>query len=316
MFSVVIPVFNKRHTLARTVRTVLAQSFGDFELILVDDGSTDGGLETVADIADPRVRRLRQANAGPGPARNAGIRAAASDWVALLDGDDLWADDHLVELDRIRKRHAQAGLIGTASVIATLVRREAALLSLGGARNGRIAAIDLIAAFGRAERPLFTSSAALRRRAWHEVGGFGTAPTGEDRSLFVRLALAGPVAVSDRATAVAVYGTGGISDHRSSRPRARPPERLEDLAPSVRTLLAARPAAGEAQRRSIDLYVRCYLHWAVQEAVRAGDLATLRALRTLYSRPIRWRDSLPLAVGGLPEAAARKALRLLFPRPG
>ena len=252
MFSVVIPIFNKRHTLARTVGTVLAQTFGEFELILLDDGSSDGSLDTVADIADGRVRRLRQANQGPGLARNAAIAAARSPWVALLDGDDLWAPDHLAELDRIRRRHPDAGLIGTASLLAPLDRAQAALLGLGGARRGRIAAIDLIAAFGKAERPLFTSSAALLKPAWAAVGGFGDQPTGEDRNLFVRLALAGPVAVSDRATAVAVYRTGGISDRRASRPRARPPERLEDLAPSVRTLLGARGSVGEAQRRSID----------------------------------------------------------------
>ena len=316
MFSVVIPIFNKRHTLSRTVGCALAQTFDAFELILVDDGSSDGSLDAVAGINDPRVRRLRQANAGPGPARNAGIAAARSEWVALLDADDLWAPDHLAELDRIRCLYPDAGLIGTASAIATPQRAEAALLGLGGARSGRIAPIDLIAAFGRAERPLFTSSAALRKSAWQEAGGFRDHPTGQDRELFVRLALAGPVAVSDRATAVALYGTGGISDCRTQRPRPRPPERAEDLAPSVRTLLEAGESVCEARRRSIDLYVRCYLHWSVQEAALAGDLATLRALRTLYARPVGWLDKLPLAAGMLPDAAAQAALRLLYRRPG
>jgi hypothetical protein len=314
MFSVVIPIFNKRHTLPRTVEGALAQTFGAFELILVDDGSTDGSVDALAGIADERVRRFRQENAGPGPARNAGIAAARSDWVALLDADDLWAPDHLAELDRIRRRHPDALLIGTASAIATPGRAEAALLGLGGARQGRIAEIDLIAAFGRAERPLFTSSAALRKPAWEQAGGFRDHPTGQDRELFVRLALAGPVAVSDRATAVALTGTGGISDRRARKPRACPPERLEDLAPSVRTLIEARSSASEAQRRSIDRYLRCYLHWAVQEAAHAGDLATLRALRSLYAQPVGWLDKLPLAVGLLPDAIARRALRLLFLR--
>ena len=316
MFSVVIPIYNKRPTLARTVACALAQTFGDFELILVDDGSSDGSLDSVAGVADPRVRRLRQANAGPGPARNAGIAAARGDWVALLDADDLWAPDHLEELDRIRRRHPDAGLIGTASAIATPRRAEAALLGLGGARRGRIAQVDLIGAFGRAERPLFTSSAAVRKPALEAAGGFRDHPTGQDRELFVRLALAGPVAVSDRATAVALYRTGGISDRRMSGPRPRPPERLEDLAPSVRTLLEAGAPARAAHGRSIDSYVRCYLHWSVQEAARTADVATLRALRTLYARPVHWRDRLPLAAGRLPEAAARRALRLLFPRRG
>jgi glycosyltransferase involved in cell wall biosynthesis len=312
MFSVVIPIFNKRHTLPRTLKCALAQTFGGFEIILVDDGSSDGSLDAVAGVGDGRVRRLSQANAGPGPARNAGIAAARNDWVALLDADDLWAPDHLAELDRIRRRRPEAVLIGTASAIATPGRAEAALLGLGGARRGRIEAIDLIAAFGRAERPLFTSSAALPKSAWEKAGGFRDHPTGQDREFFVRLALAGPVAVSDRATAVALYGTGGISDRRTRRPRACPPACLADLAPSVRTLLDARPSAGEAQRRAIDRYVRCYLHWSVQEAARAGDVTTLRALRTLYERPVGWLDKLPLAAAMLPEAAARRALGAIY----
>src|ERR1051325_11534551 len=114
MFSVVVPLWNNRATVRETVASALAQHFADFELIVVDDGSTDGSVETLAGMDDPRLRIVRQANAGPGPARNAGIAAARADWIAFLDADDLWLPDHLAELDRVRTRFPDAGLIGTA----------------------------------------------------------------------------------------------------------------------------------------------------------------------------------------------------------
>lgn len=93
LVSVVMPVFNAQATLRRAVRSVLEQGFDKLELIVVDDGSTDGSVEILDQFAtcDTRVRLLRQpANAGVAEARNAGIRAATGTHVAFLDSDDWW----------------------------------------------------------------------------------------------------------------------------------------------------------------------------------------------------------------------------------
>lgn len=89
LFSVVIPVFNRRDLLRRTLDTVRAQTFTDFETIVVDDGSTDGTAEYLARSAG-RAQVIRQDNRGPGAARNAGVAHAAGSYVAFLDSDDLW----------------------------------------------------------------------------------------------------------------------------------------------------------------------------------------------------------------------------------
>jgi glycosyltransferase involved in cell wall biosynthesis len=95
--SVIIPLFNKAPYVERALASVIAQSFTDFEVIVVDDGSTDAGAQIVAAHNDPRVRLLKQDNAGPGAARNRGIDEARGELLAFLDADDEWAPDYLAE---------------------------------------------------------------------------------------------------------------------------------------------------------------------------------------------------------------------------
>jgi GT2 family glycosyltransferase len=88
-FSVVIPTYNRVRLLPRALQSVWAQRFTDYEVIVVDDGSTDGTNEYLQSLGT-KLRGIRQANRGPGAARNAGARAARGEYVAFLDSDDLW----------------------------------------------------------------------------------------------------------------------------------------------------------------------------------------------------------------------------------
>lgn len=94
--SVIVPLYNKRRTIGRTMESVLSQSFSDFELLIVDDGSTDGGADFVEEAyADPRVRVVRQANAGPAAARNHGAEVSSGALLTFLDADDDWRPEML-----------------------------------------------------------------------------------------------------------------------------------------------------------------------------------------------------------------------------
>jgi hypothetical protein len=96
--SVIVPLYNKAGYIDRCLDAILGQSFTDFELIVVNDGSTDGSEKAVErrlDPHDPRLRLVSQQNAGPGSARNHGVRLAQSPLVAFLDGDDSWDKDYL-----------------------------------------------------------------------------------------------------------------------------------------------------------------------------------------------------------------------------
>lgn len=93
--SIVIPLFNKEKTVARALASIAAQSVEDYEVLVVDDGSTDQGAAMVEAWKDPRVRLIRQANGGPGAARNTGWREARASLVAFLDADDEWESEYL-----------------------------------------------------------------------------------------------------------------------------------------------------------------------------------------------------------------------------
>lgn len=94
-FSVVIPTFNRAQTIRRAIDSVLNQSFKDFELIVVDDGSTDLTSEILESYENLKV--IKQKNKGVSAARNTGIRAAKGQWIALLDSDDEWLNDKLAK---------------------------------------------------------------------------------------------------------------------------------------------------------------------------------------------------------------------------
>lgn len=108
--SVVIPLYNKEDTIARTIDSVLTQSMGEFTLYIIDDGSTDTSCVIVDDYVDDRLVLIRQKNQGVSAARNRGIELAESGLIAFLDADDFWDEGMLVEMLRLRGKYASAGL--------------------------------------------------------------------------------------------------------------------------------------------------------------------------------------------------------------
>jgi GT2 family glycosyltransferase len=95
--SIVVPLYNKAPHVRRALDSIAAQTFSDFEVIVVDDGSTDDGAAIVANYGDSRVRLVRQPNAGPGAARNAGLAQTQGEFIAFLDADDAWLPTYLEE---------------------------------------------------------------------------------------------------------------------------------------------------------------------------------------------------------------------------
>lgn len=195
MISVIIPLYNKETTIKRTIESVLNQTFQDFEIVVIDDGSTDHSVEVVGAISDPRIRLINQPNAGVSAARNAGIMASRYDYVAFLDADDEWDSDFLETINSLISKFP------TASVFATNYRfsNQDNVITptiIRGLKTNEPSIIDNYFQIVSNSHPLVCSSAvAIRKEAIDSIGGFPKGiKAGEDLLTWARLASRYPVA--------------------------------------------------------------------------------------------------------------------------
>lgn len=114
MFTVVIPLYNKENSIRETLKSVLNQKFSDFEIIVVNDGSTDSSRANAAEIDDDRIKIIDQPNNGISHARNRAIRQSSFHYIAMIDADDLWEPEYLEEQYKMIMDFPEAGMWGTA----------------------------------------------------------------------------------------------------------------------------------------------------------------------------------------------------------
>lgn len=112
MISVIIPLYNKELIIEKSLHSVLSQDYDDFEVVIVNDGSTDKSAEIVKSIDDPRIRLIEQENGGPSKARNTGVKNAKGDWIVFLDADDEFLPGALKKFCNLIQNHPNVGMFG------------------------------------------------------------------------------------------------------------------------------------------------------------------------------------------------------------
>ena len=181
--SVIIPTYNRPHLLERAVQSVLHQTFRDFELVVVDDGSTDGTSElSLFNKIDPRLRYIKlPQNRGVSAARNAGVKATSAPWLAFLDSDDEWLPDKLEKQVRWTTEHPDMHIVQTREIWIRRGRR------VNPPKTHEKSEGDLFAA--SIERCMITpSSVMLRRTLFEKMGGFNESLLAcEDYNLWLRV---------------------------------------------------------------------------------------------------------------------------------
>lgn len=222
MISVVIPLYNKEQYIANTIRTVLGQSFQDFEIVIVDDGSTDGSCEEVQKIEDARIRLIHQANAGVSAARNRGIEEAAGEYIAFLDADDEWKPDYLAVQYALTKKYPQCGVFAVnyefrnaqGKVTPTIIRKLPF-----SSEDGVLTNYFEVASCSHP--PICSISIMVRKSAIKSIGGFPVGiKSGEDLLTWARLACRYEIAYLS--TALAVFNVEGYNV--TEKPKRVPPE--------------------------------------------------------------------------------------------
>ncbi len=188
--TVVLPLYNQAQYVSEALTSVLSQTHQDMEIIVVDDGSSDGGSQVVQSMADSRVRLVRQPNQGVSSARNRGIEMATSKYVAFLDADDYWQPQFLQCCLTFLKQHPT---VGTVYTNVTDERTGRPRIEGPGCPEGIIP--DYFISVLRWHRhPGIPSSVVAKRQTLLQAGGF---PAGvkynEDHDLWMRLAWVGKV---------------------------------------------------------------------------------------------------------------------------
>ncbi|MFD2552455.1 glycosyltransferase family 2 protein [Bizionia sediminis] len=205
IFSIVIPLYNKANFIANTLQHVLNQSEPNFEVIVVNDGSTDASLTVVEGISDSRISIYSTENQGVSAARNFGIQKAKTDYIVFLDADDFWYPNHLENLKTLLNAFPNCGLYASAyakkqhgklyhSVYNTIPQNKV--------WQGIVA--DYFKA-STVNNLAWTSATMVPKKILDALGGFNEAITfgaGEDTDLWLRIALKHPVAFSNRVTAI------------------------------------------------------------------------------------------------------------------
>lgn len=218
MFSVVIPLYNKQKYIKRCLDSILAQSFLDYDIVVVDDGSTDESLNLVRSYDDPRLRIVIQSNQGVSAARNKGIKESSGSWVAFLDADDAWTVEHLAELNNLINKFDSAGIVSTKSVEITAAQAgfnpsDKSNLLQENDRCRRLL-VDYFRLATLESGYVNSSSVAIKREVFDKVGYFKCARQGEDTEFWARVCLSFPCAISSMPTSFYYRGTGGVMEQQ------------------------------------------------------------------------------------------------------
>ncbi|GAA4767203.1 MULTISPECIES: glycosyltransferase family 2 protein [Flavobacterium] len=186
-FSVVIPLYNKEEFIESTLRSVLNQTFNDFEIIIVNDGSTDKSEAKVLSFKDSRIKYFYKTNGGVSSARNFGIEKASSNYICFLDADDYWYPEFLTQFHNTIQYHSEQKVFSCAIEIQTSKIISPAVYAINQERNTQL--FNYFEASLK-QSILFTSAVAIHKTVFEKVGHFDEKmKTGEDTDLWIRIGL-------------------------------------------------------------------------------------------------------------------------------
>lgn len=280
MISVVIPLYNKEKQIAHTLQSVFNQTFQNFEVVIVDDGSTDGSVAEVEKLSDSRIRLIHQKNAGVAAARNRGIEEANGDLIAFLDADDEWKPEYLATQYHLSQKYPDCNVFACnyefrnieGKVTPTIIRK----LPFTG-EDGILSNYFEMASCSHP--PLWTSAVMVKKQAIQAIGGFPVGiRSGEDLLTWARLAVNGQIAYSKKVVAIYDLGEGYVLTNL--------PPRRQDIGDPVGKelvkLLSVYP-----EKMALKRYISHWHKMRASVAIRYGEkLETMtEVLISLYYYP-------------------------------
>jgi len=208
-FSIIIPLFNKENFIKKTIESVLNQSFTYFELLIIDDGSTDNSLKKVSEFDDERIKLFTKKNEGVAIARNFGIQKAISTYICFLDADDIWNVDFLKTIYQYSIQFPSQEVFSTAKEIETKNTVFKPQYSIKKTSD-----FEFVNFFQASQKEciLWTSSVVIHKKVFEKVGVFDTnISKGEDTEMWIRIGLNYQILFIWKALSIHVYDAKSVS---------------------------------------------------------------------------------------------------------
>lgn len=284
MISVVIPLYNKEMQIAHTLQSVFNQTFQNFEIVVVDDGSTDDSVAVVEKFSDSCIRLVHQKNAGVAAARNRGIEEAKGDLIAFLDADDEWKAEYLATQYHLFQQYPDCNVFACnyefrdmeGRVTPTIIRK---LPFMG--EDGILSNYFEVASCSHP--PICSISIMVKKSAIQEIGGFPVGiRSGEDLLTWAKLAVNGQIAYSKKVEAIYDLGEGYVLTNL--------PPRRQDVGDPVGKelvkLLSVYP-----QKMALRRYISHWHKMRASVAIRYGEkIETMKeVLVSLFYYPLNMK---------------------------
>nr|WP_315145905.1 glycosyltransferase family 2 protein [uncultured Flavobacterium sp.] len=214
-FTVIIPLYNKENFIENTLISVLNQSFNDFEVLIINDGSTDKSEEKVLKFKDSRIKYFHKENGGVSTARNFGIEKASSNYITFIDADDYWYPNFIEEMNNAISRFPKLKVFTAAIEVETSKKVFPSSYSI--VKTGDYEIVNYFEASTK-ESVIWTSCAVFHKSVFEKTGNFDiNLKSGEDTDMWIRIGLIYPVLFSWKILARYVYDEKSLSkNHKYS----------------------------------------------------------------------------------------------------
>jgi glycosyltransferase involved in cell wall biosynthesis len=213
-FSIIIPLFNKENFIESTLKSVLSQSFIDFEVLIINDGSTDKSEEKVLEFKDTRIQYFYTKNGGVSAARNFGIEKATSHYITFIDADDYWSPNFLHEMFENIRRFPELKVFSAAIEIETSKKIIPSSYSI--VKTGDCEVVNYFDASLK-ETVICTSCAVFHKSIFEKTGNFDIQlKSGEDTDLWIRIGLNYPILFSWKILARYVYDAQSLTKNHKT----------------------------------------------------------------------------------------------------
>ncbi len=279
-FSVIIPLYNKADYIEETLQSVFAQTFEEYEIVIVDDGSTDDSVAVVKGLNHPKIKFFQQENKGAGAARNTAIASAKGKYLALLDADDFWYPNHLEALKESIVLFPEMDWFGNHYRIEyTQGRRRLAHVNLESSPLSFM--VDDYYEASLNDSLAWTSAVAFSKTFFDKVGGFDEKLlTGQDIDLWIRMALATSFIFNPKTTMLYRKDAGQLSKSEYNLQRYQMLQKYQTEESTNKSL---------QQYLDINRYalaIRCKLHGEAELAKKT--------LKHIHTEHLNWKQRLLL----------------------